>query len=185
MQTSLQQLSFLLCIKITLSFHHTKVLKTKTKTNQKTGNRIWHFCFFSAQPFGTGSLQTLSFCSHNFHLFQYKSRLRVKVPKYNCNFHFWVMNVVLKVTRRQWHYHYEIYKQTMKFSKGTKVLRASIAPQNWLSCQQELNTIHEHKIMQYSILINKGKIKHEMWNGAFQIGLQFNEGNFKLPTKIS
>ena len=88
----------------------------KKKKKKKNGNRIWHFCFFSAQPFGTGSLQTFSFFSHNFQLFQYKFRLRVKVPKYNCNFHFWVMNVILKVTRRQWHYHYEIYKQTMKFS---------------------------------------------------------------------
>ena len=24
-----------------------------------------------------------------------------------------------------------------------------------------------------------------MWNGAFQTGLQFNKGNFKLSTKIS
>ena len=47
--------------------------------------------------------------------------------------------------------------QTMKVSLGAKVQMASIAPQNWLSCQQELNAIREHEIMQYSKLINRGK----------------------------
>ncbi len=45
----------------------------------------------------------------------------------------------------------------MKLSQGAKVKMANIAPQNWLSCPQELNTTHEHKIMQYSKLINRGK----------------------------
>ena len=35
--------------------------------------------------------------------------------------------------------------------------KTSIAPQNWLSCRQELNTIREHKIMLCSKLINMGK----------------------------
>ena len=61
---------------------------------------------------------------------------------------------------------------------------ASIAPQSWLSCQQELNTICEHKIMQYSKLITGGKITDKMWNSAFQICLQFKKGNSKLSTKF-
>ena len=60
---------------IKLSPYKSQKTTTKTHTNQKN-NRFWHFCFFSAQPFGTGSLQTFSFFSHNFHLFQYKSKLR-------------------------------------------------------------------------------------------------------------
>ena len=44
--------------------------------------------------------------------------------------------------------------------------------------------ICEFKIMQYSKLINRGKITDETWNGAFQICLQFNKGNFKLSTKF-
>ena len=45
----------------------------------------------------------------------------------------------------------------MKLSYGAKVQMATIAPQNWSSCLQELNTICEHKIMQSSKLINRGE----------------------------
>ena len=51
MQASLQQL-FLLFITITQSFCHEKVFPKK---------HFWHFCPFSAWPFGTGSLHTFSF----------------------------------------------------------------------------------------------------------------------------
>ena len=46
------------------------------------------------------------FFSHIFHLFHYKSKLRMKVPNYNCHFHFWVINVIMKFSCRQWRYHW-------------------------------------------------------------------------------
>ena len=60
---------FLLFTKITQRFCHAKVVPKKT--------HFLHLYLFSAQPFGTGSLQTFSFFSHIFHLFQYKSELRM------------------------------------------------------------------------------------------------------------
>ena len=71
--------------------HFSNYLFTLHKDNTKflpwkvfPKKHFWQFCPFSAWPFGTGSLQTFFFFSHIFHLFQHKSKLRMKVSKYNC-----------------------------------------------------------------------------------------------------
>ena len=123
----------LLFITISQSFCHEKVFPKK---------HFWHFCPFSARPFGTGSLQTFSFFSHILHPFDCKSKLRMKVPKYNCDFHFWVVNVIMKFSSRQWSY-----------DKAHRT--GCLVGKNW--------TPHMNiKSWQYSKSINRGK--NHRWN---------------------
>ena len=81
--------------------HVSSYLFTLHKDNTKV---LPQKVFPTAWPFVTGSLQTFFFFSHILHLFQHKSKLRMKVSKYNCDFHFWVVNVIMKFSSRQWSY---------------------------------------------------------------------------------
>ena len=91
--------------------HFSSYLFTLYKDNTKflpcesfSKKYFWHFAPFLHTFRHSLTLDFLLFLTHLPPLY-YKCKLRMKVSKYNCNFHFWVINVIMKFSSRQWGYH--------------------------------------------------------------------------------